>query len=32
MRLVEQELILPGGADDPAAWHDGGYVAVFDAR
>jgi len=32
MRLVDQELTLPGGADNPDAWHDGGYVAVFEAR
>jgi 16S rRNA (cytosine967-C5)-methyltransferase len=31
MELAGEELILPGGADDPTAWHDGGYVATFEA-
>jgi len=31
MELSGEELILPGGADDPAAWHDGGYIAIFEA-
>lgn len=32
MRLESEKLTLPGGADEPAHWHDGGYVAVFSAR
>lgn len=32
MRLVRQELTQPFGADDPTAWRDGGYFAVFEAR
>ena len=32
LRLADQELTLPAGADDAAAWRDGGYVAVFEAR
>ncbi len=29
LELLDEKLILPGGADDPARWHDGGYYAVF---
>jgi len=32
VRLVRDELTPPGGAGDPTAWHDGGYVAVFDVH
>jgi len=32
VRLVREELTLPAGAADPTAWHDGGYLAVFEAR
>jgi len=31
MRLLREELTLPRGADDPTAWRDGGYFAVFEA-
>ena len=29
LRLVAEQLTLGGGAEDPAQWHDGGYVAIF---
>jgi len=29
---TEERFVLPGGAEDPAHWHDGGYFAVFDVR
>jgi 16S rRNA (cytosine967-C5)-methyltransferase len=29
IRLQETRLILPAGATDPTAWHDGGFWAVF---
>jgi len=29
LALVREELIAPGGAEDPARWHDGGYFAIF---
>jgi 16S rRNA (cytosine967-C5)-methyltransferase len=32
MRLRREELTLPGGADEPTRWHDGGYVAIFEAQ
>jgi len=32
LRLIREELTLPAGAADPTAWHDGGYLAVFEAR
>jgi 16S rRNA (cytosine967-C5)-methyltransferase len=32
LRLVREELTLPAGAADPTAWHDGGYLAVFEVR
>jgi len=32
VRLVREELTLPAGADNPTAWHDGGYLAVFEVR
>lgn len=32
LELLREQLTLPGGADDPAKWHDGGYCAVFRAR
>jgi len=31
MHLSREELTLPDGADDPARWRDGGYVALFEA-
>jgi 16S rRNA (cytosine967-C5)-methyltransferase len=31
MHMVREELTLPGGADDPVTWRDGGYLAVFEA-
>jgi len=31
LELAAEELVLPAGAEDPLAWHDGGYVAVFQA-
>jgi len=30
IRLVSEELTMPAGADDPTAWRDGGYTAVFE--
>jgi 16S rRNA (cytosine967-C5)-methyltransferase len=27
--LLEERLTVPGGADDPLHWHDGGYTAVL---
>jgi 16S rRNA (cytosine967-C5)-methyltransferase len=27
--LVREKLMMPGGATDPAAWHDGGYYALL---
>ena len=30
--LVREESILPGGADDPARWCDGGYLAILAVR
>jgi len=32
LELIEENLVLPGGADAPAEWHDGGYYAVLHAR
>jgi 16S rRNA (cytosine967-C5)-methyltransferase len=32
LRLVREQLTLPGGADDPTQWHDGGYVAILEAE
>ncbi|MCY2929999.1 MAG: methyltransferase domain-containing protein [Planctomycetota bacterium] len=32
LKLVRDELTLPGGADEPACWRDGGYTAIFDVR
>ena len=32
VRLVRDKLTLPGGAGDPTAWHDGGYVAIFEVK
>ena len=32
LTLVDEKLTLPGGADEPAQWHDGGYCAVFRSR
>ena len=29
LTVERQELVLPGGADAPAEWHDGGYVAII---
>jgi 16S rRNA (cytosine967-C5)-methyltransferase len=28
-KLVNEKLTLPAGAENPAAWYDGGYYAVF---
>jgi 16S rRNA (cytosine967-C5)-methyltransferase len=30
--LADQELALPGGADRPEQWHDGGFRATFRVR
>lgn len=32
LALVGEELVLPGGAEEPTAWHDGGYVAIFSVK
>jgi len=32
LELKRDQMILPGGADDPTRWHDGGYFAIFRAR
>ena len=32
LKLVRDELTLPGGADEPVRWRDGGYTAIFDVR
>jgi len=32
VRLIRDQLTLPGGAGDPTAWHDGGYVAIFEVK
>jgi 16S rRNA (cytosine967-C5)-methyltransferase len=32
LQLVREELTLPGGADDPRKWCDGGYFALFRVR
>ena len=29
LKLIRQQSTLPGGADDPSQWHDGGYHACF---
>lgn len=31
MRLAKEDLVLPAGADEPTCWHDGGYLAIFEA-
>lgn len=31
IRMVRELLTLPGGADNPAKWHDGGYYAILSA-
>jgi len=31
LRLDDEQMALPGGADDPAQWHDGGYMAILGA-
>jgi len=31
LQLVQEKLTLPAGANEPAKWHDGGYVAIFEA-
>ncbi len=31
MHVSREELTLPDGADETTRWHDGGYVAVFEA-
>jgi 16S rRNA (cytosine967-C5)-methyltransferase len=31
MKLVDEKVTLPAGAEDPASWNDGGYYAVFQA-
>ncbi len=30
--VVEEKLTLPGGAGEPAGWHDGGYYAVLKTK
>ena len=32
LKLVRDELTLPGGADEPLRWRDGGYTAIFEVR
>ena len=32
LRLAREELTLPAGAADAAAWRDGGYLALFEAN
>ena len=32
LELVAEELVLPGGAAEATAWHDGGYTAVLGAE
>jgi len=32
LELLRERATEPGGADDPARWHDGGYCAIFRAR
>ncbi|MBI5724551.1 MAG: methyltransferase domain-containing protein [Planctomycetes bacterium] len=32
LKLVEQKLTLPAGADNPSKWRDGGYYAILEAR
>jgi len=32
VKLIRDELTLPGGAGDPTSWHDGGYVAIFEVK
>jgi len=32
MRVIREELVLPGGADEPTAWRDGGYYAIFEVQ
>lgn len=32
LRLVSQKQTLPGGANNPTQWHDGGYQAVFELK
>jgi 16S rRNA (cytosine967-C5)-methyltransferase len=31
MALLRERPVEPAGADDPLRWHDGGYVAIFEA-
>jgi len=31
LRLDHEKMTLPGGACEPAQWHDGGYLAIFGA-
>ncbi len=31
LQLREKKLLLPAGATDPTAWHDGGFYAVFES-
>jgi len=28
-KVVDEKLALPGGAEDPCRWHDGGYYAIL---
>jgi len=32
VRMTEERLSLPAGADAPDQWHDGGYYAIFSVR
>ena len=32
LSLIHEQLTLPAGAGEEASWHDGGYVAIFQAR
>jgi len=32
LKLTEEQLSHPAGADEPSRWHDGGYYAVFEVQ
>lgn len=32
LKMSRDQLTLPGGAQNPAKWHDGGYIAVFGKK
>jgi 16S rRNA (cytosine967-C5)-methyltransferase len=32
VKLISQQITLPGGANDPTQWHDGGYQARFEPK